>query len=153
MILNTCKAIEEHLVDYTDKLLDSDASKRIAEHLRQCEGCQRKADALDRSLALTHVIWQDSLEQAQKHAATRLLRPQLMRWTLRGTAAAIVLITSLVALRYRPSHPASPPLTAEHVEFQIEVEAADHLSESRLPALARAHEGHGRVLSQSILNQ
>jgi len=148
MMLDTCKDIEEWLVDYTDKLLDSDSSKRVAEHLRQCESCQGKADALERSLALTQVIWQDTLELAQKQPVTRLTYgPGLRRWVFRGTAvAAILLLASLAVFRYMPLRPASPQLTAERIEFQIEAEA----SAARLLATAEllARKPHAKTLAQ-----
>lgn len=148
MTTATCKAIEERLVDYTDDLLDSEACQAITEHLGQCEACQRRAAALKKSLALTRVIWQDVQEQHQgKPVARRFFGPQTRRWALRGTAAAaIVFLASLVSLQHRPPHPAPPPLTAEHVEMQIEVEA----SAARLLATAKLldRKPHAQALAQ-----
>ncbi len=140
MILNTCKDIEEHLVDYTDGLLDGATGERVAEHLRQCEACQRRVDALNRSLTLTRVIWQDSLQQSQR-------QPVIRRWVLRATAAAaIVSIASLIAFRFLPAQPVAPQLTAEQVALQIEGEA----SAARLLATAEllARKPHGQALAQ-----
>ncbi len=148
MMLNACKQVEEHLVDYTDNLLDPDSRERVAEHLRECHSCQRKTDALKRSLALTQVIWQDTLEQTQKHLVPdrsntqRLLGLRLKRWVFRSTAvAAIVLLTSLVVFRDMPSNPAPSQLTIEHIEFRLETEAsaarllvaAELLTRNRMP--------------------
>ena len=148
MTLNTCKHIEEWLVDYTDKLLDSDSSKRVTEHLRQCESCRCRANALKRSLALTRVIWQDTLEQTQERPVTRsIFGLRQRRGVLRGTAVAAILFLAASALfRYLPLHPASLQLTAEHVEFQIEAEA----SAARLLATAEllAQKPHAQALAQ-----
>ena len=148
MTLNTCKQIEYWLVDYTDKLLDSDSSKRVTEHLRQCESCRCRADALKRSLALTRVIWQDTLEQTQERpVGYSIFGPRRRQWVLRGTAvAAILFLAASAVFRYMPSHPASPQLTAERVEFQIEAEA----SAARLLATAEllAHKPHAQALAQ-----
>jgi anti-sigma factor RsiW len=153
MMLNTCKQVEEYLVDYTDNHLDSDSRDRVAEHLRQCHACQRRADALTRSLALTQVIWQDSLEQTQKYPVkerpvTRRLQAQgLKLWVLKGTAAAaIVLLTSLLVFRNMPSHPTPSQLTFEDIEFQLETEA----SAARLLVAAEllARKPHAKALAQ-----
>ncbi len=140
MILNTCKDIEEHLVDYVDDLLDGATGECVAEHLRGCEACQHRADALNRSLALTRVIWQDSLQQSQR-------QPVIRRWVLRGTvAAAIVLIASVIAFRFLPAQPTAPQVTAEQIALQIEVEA----SAARLLATAEllARKPHAQALAQ-----
>jgi len=153
MMLNTCEQIEEHLVDYVDKLLDSDTSERVAAHLRDCTLCRRKADALTRSLALTQVIWQDTLEQTQnplvpeRSDPRRLLGRRFKPWVLKGTAAAaIVLLASLAMFRHMPSQPIPSQLTVEDIEFQLEAEA----SAARLLVAARLLAGkpHAKALAQ-----
>jgi anti-sigma factor RsiW len=153
MMLNTCKQVEEYLVDYTDNHLDSECSEQVAEHLRQCHVCQRRADALTRSLALTQVIWQDTLEQTQKHpvkeqpVTRKFMSRQSRLWVLRGTAAAaIVLLASLGVFRHMPSHPVPSQLTIEDIEFQLETEA----SAARLLVAAEllARKPHAKALAQ-----
>jgi len=80
---------EDLLIDYADGVLDPAESPQVAEHLETCLLCQRRVKALRESLALTHSIWQDNLEQLediQLHTA----RP--LPWRRIRTAAACILL-------------------------------------------------------------
>ena len=62
----SCEDIREMLVDYADgQLLPSEAN-RVAEHLAKCEHCQRILDALQSSLELAEVVWEDGLGAAKE---------------------------------------------------------------------------------------
>ncbi len=97
----SCEKIEEMLVDYADGLLSSGESNKVAEHLENCVPCRRTLEALQKSLALTGVIWDDGLAETKE---IRILIPGKMRsipWTRYAAAAAgiILLLTTSVVWR------------------------------------------------------
>jgi predicted anti-sigma-YlaC factor YlaD len=97
----SCEKIEEMLVDYVDGQLSPGDSKKVAEHLVKCEHCRKILKALDQSLALAGVIWDDGLAETKE---IRILIPGKMRsipWTKYAAAAAgiILLLTTSVVWR------------------------------------------------------
>ena len=86
------------LVDYTDELLPPDESNQVAKHLEKCEPCRKILKALNKSLALAGVIWDDGLAETKE---IRILIPGKMRsipWARYAAAAAgiILLLTTSV---------------------------------------------------------
>jgi len=97
----SCEMIEEMLVDYADGQLSPDESNQVAEHLEKCEHCRRLLKALDQSLELAGVIWDDGLAETKE---IRILIPGKLRnipWTRYAAAAAgiILLLTTSVVWR------------------------------------------------------
>ena len=58
-----CSHIEDSLADYADEQLSASESSKIAQHLKACSDCRIKVEALRKSLAVTQIIWADSLSQ------------------------------------------------------------------------------------------
>jgi predicted anti-sigma-YlaC factor YlaD len=97
----SCEKIEEMLVDYADGQLSPDESNQVAEHLKKCRHCRKILQALQKSLALAGVIWDDGLDETKE---IRILIPGKMRnipWTKYAAAAAgiILLLTTSVVWR------------------------------------------------------
>ena len=84
---------EDLLIDYADGLLDPAESPQVTEHLETCLSCQRRIKALRESLALTHSIWQDNLEQLEDIQLTTARQFPWQR--IRAAAACILLGASL----------------------------------------------------------
>jgi hypothetical protein len=81
---------EDLLIDYADKILDSDESLRVANHLETCSVCRHRVTALQESLALTQTIWQDCLGQIED-----FLIPMTRRFpwkSIQIAAAAVILL-------------------------------------------------------------
>ncbi|MCP4607877.1 MAG: hypothetical protein GY845_04085 [Planctomycetes bacterium] len=104
----SCEKIEEMLVDYTDGQLSLDESNQVAEHLERCKHCRKILEALNKSLALAGVIWEDGLTETKD---IRILIPGKLRkipWTRYAAAAAgiILLLTTSVVWQTltKPAH-------------------------------------------------
>lgn len=95
----SCEMIEEMLVDYADGQLSPDESNNVAEHLEKCRHCRKILEALQKSLALAEVIWDDGLAETKD---IRIIIPGKIRnvpWTKYAAAAAgiiLLLATSVV---------------------------------------------------------
>jgi len=72
----SCEDISDMLVDYADGQLSPSESSEVAEHLTKCEQCQRTLQALQRSLELAGVIWEDGLAETE---AIRIPIPKKVR--------------------------------------------------------------------------
>ena len=108
----TCESIEPLLVDYADDVLEPVQRQRVAKHLAQCPACQAMLDALQRSLGLAQVVWEDNLSSGSR--TTRI-------WRFVAAAAVIVLGIGL-ALHWHhrsESEPPEPELTIAQIEQQI----------------------------------
>jgi uncharacterized protein YhaN len=58
-----CKQIEELLVDFTDGVLDESDEKLVKRHLDGCQDCRQTVKALEESLSMAQVIWDDNLDK------------------------------------------------------------------------------------------
>jgi predicted anti-sigma-YlaC factor YlaD len=97
----SCENIEEILVDYADGQLSQVDSKKIAEHLEKCKNCRKILEALNKSLKLAGVLWEDGLAETKEIRAPRLLKRKEIHWTKYFAAAAgiILLITTSILWR------------------------------------------------------
>jgi hypothetical protein len=123
---------KETLVAYADGELSPAETEQIIKHIARCESCKTMLSALQRSLQVTQVIWQnDEARWPKKHS---FKKPILNRWLLRriaAVAASILLVFGVGVMRrllYRPSeqfHPIRPELTVTKIdEIEIEVQRA-----------------------------
>ena len=103
----SCEKIEEMLVDYTDGQLSPDDSNKVAEHLEKCDHCRKIFEALQRSLELACVIWEDGLKETEEIHVPLPLKRRKIHWTKYVAAAAgiILLLTTSILWRalIRPS--------------------------------------------------
>ena len=94
----SCEKIEKMLVDFTDGLLSTGESNKVAKHLENCELCRETLGALQKSLALAGAIWDDGLAETKD---IRIIIPGKIRnipWPRYAAAAAgiILLLTTSV---------------------------------------------------------
>jgi predicted anti-sigma-YlaC factor YlaD len=96
MMAGSCKEIERMLVDYADGRLSAGESSEVAAHLAKCEDCRRMLEALQRSLKLAGIIWEDDLSDTE---AIRLPIPKKMRkfhwYRYAAIAAGILLVVAI----------------------------------------------------------
>ena len=116
----SCEKIEEILVDYTDGQLPPDKSNQVAEHLESCEHCRQILEALQKSLALSGVIWDDGLAETKE---IRILIPGKIRnipWTRYAAAAAgIILLLSASVVWQTLMKPADKEINFAEIERSI----------------------------------
>lgn len=95
----SCREIDEMLVDYADGQLSPDDSSQVAEHLAQCEACRKVLDALQKSLELAGVIWNDSLietENIRIPTSQKSKKLPLLRYAAIAASILLVVTTSIV---------------------------------------------------------
>ena len=93
----SCKDIERMLIDYADGRLSPSDSSRVAEHLAKCERCRQTLRALQSSLELAGVIWEDGLSETE---AIRVPIPEKVRkfqWAKYAAVAASILLVVTIS--------------------------------------------------------
>jgi hypothetical protein len=93
----SCEDISEMLVDYADGQLSAGESNEVAAHLTGCEDCRRTLRALQRSLELAGVIWEDGLVETE---AIRIPIPRKARkvhWPKYAAIAAGILLVVMIS--------------------------------------------------------
>jgi predicted anti-sigma-YlaC factor YlaD len=121
------------LVDYADGQLSADESSEVAAHLTRCEDCRRILRALQRSLELAGVIWEDGLVETKAICIPTPRKAKKVHWLKYATIAAgiflIVAISGIWRALVRP--------TEEEPTFvEIEQEINESASAARLLAAA-----------------
>jgi hypothetical protein len=121
---DNCKQIEELLVDFTDGVLNETDAAIVKQHLEDCTDCTDTVKALEESLAMAQVIFNDNLtEPAKKHP-----RP-ISRYV--QIAAGILFVAGLFFANYNKQQNVTPPTntarasalpTMREIELQIEWE-------------------------------
>jgi anti-sigma factor RsiW len=132
----------ETLVAYADGELSPAEAEQIIKHIARCESCKTMSSALQRSLQVTQVIWQnDEARWPKKHSFKRLISSRWLVRRLAAVAASILLVFGVGVMRrvlYRPSEQIRSirpePAAAEIDEIEIEV----HLSAVAAQMLAVA---------------
>jgi predicted anti-sigma-YlaC factor YlaD len=88
----SCKEIEKTLVDYADGRLPPDDSKKVTEHLSQCEECRKVLDALHKSLELADIIWTDGLAETETIRISTSRKVRKFYWLRYAAIAASILL-------------------------------------------------------------
>jgi len=115
----SCREIEHMLVDYADGQLSPSQSSEVAEHLAGCQQCSDELKALQRSLELVRVVWEDGWADAQAiHISQRVKTKAPLRWTY-ATAAAVVAVAACWAFWHYLNRPAPQALTMAEIERRI----------------------------------
>jgi len=116
----SCEDIREMLVDYADgRLLPSEAN-RIAEHLAKCEHCQRILEALQSSLELAEVVWEDGLAETKEIRAPIHGKVRKIRWPRYAAIAASILLVVTTSIVWRTlMRPAKKELSFAEIEQKI----------------------------------
>jgi len=97
----TCEEIREILVDYADGQLSQSESNKVAEHLGKCKNCRRMLDALQRSLELAEVIWEDGLGAAKEIRIPIPGKAPKIRWSRYAAVAASILLVLTTSIVWR----------------------------------------------------
>ena len=116
----SCEDIREMLVDYADGQLSPVESNKVAEHLRRCEHCREMLGALQRSLELAQVVWEDGLAEAKEIRAPIPRKPRKIRWLRYAAIAASILLVVTTSVVWRVLvRPAEKELTFTEIERRI----------------------------------
>lgn len=130
---SSCKKIEQMLVDYADGELSPSESSKVAEHLAECQDCRRMLEALQRSLRLADVIWEDGLAETKAIRVPMSREARKARWPrYAAIAASIVLVVSGSTVWRALTKPTEPKLTFAEIERRI----TESASAARLLAAA-----------------
>jgi len=104
---HNCQVVsKEELVAYTDGDLSASQSERIAEHIANCQNCQSMAEALQRSLQVTQLIWQTG--EARWPKTRPLEQFQSSKWSFRkitAVAASLLFVLGMGAVWRMLSRP------------------------------------------------
>jgi len=115
----SCREIEQMLVDYADGRLSPSQSSEVAEHLAGCQRCNDTLKALQRSLELVQVVWEDGWADAQAiHISKRVKTRQIPRWAY-ATAAAVLAVAGCWAVWHCLKRPIPQALTVAEIERRI----------------------------------
>ncbi len=115
-----CDEVADRLIDYADGELPNTESAEVAAHLGHCEHCRRQLTALQRSLELARVIWDDNeaeLTDSHLQSTFRITRPRAA-WRPRRRTAAIAAAVALlvtIGLHHRTVQQ-DVPVTVQHSE-------------------------------------
>jgi anti-sigma factor RsiW len=133
MMASSCKEVERMLVDYADGRLSTGESRKVASHLAKCEDCRRILAALQRSLELAGVIWEDGLAETK---AVRIPVPRKTaapHWLRYAAIAAGILLVVTISGVWRVL---VRPTEKEPAFAEIERRISESYSAARLLAAA-----------------
>ena len=114
-----CQEVFNNLVDYLDAELDGPEAQKAAIHLQECERCQNMAAALEKSLQLAKVIWQDGEKQA---SPPKKRLAQISMPALRIAACLVLAVGAGVVWRALsvPVNQGANELTIEQIELKAQ---------------------------------
>ena len=116
----SCEDIREMLVDYIDGQLSPSESYEVAEHVRKCEHCRETLKALQKSLELAGLIWEDGLEETKEIRIPILRKSQKIRWPRYAAIAAGILLVVTTSIVWRTlMRPAKKELSFAEIERKI----------------------------------
>ncbi|MHC4474398.1 MAG: anti-sigma factor family protein [Planctomycetota bacterium] len=95
----SCRESAEMLVDYADGQLPPSESAKVAAHLARCKDCRAAVQALQKSLNLAKVIWEDGLAEIDTVRVPTTRRLSRFRWRrYAAVAASILMVIGISAL-------------------------------------------------------
>lgn len=127
----SCEEIADMLVDYADGELAVGESSEVAEHLAKCERCRRMLKALQRSLDLAGVIWEDGLAEVETGSILKVGGAGQFRWRRYVAVAASILVVSAI---WMASKQMTKPVKREPTLSEIESRIEDSARAARLMA-------------------
>jgi predicted anti-sigma-YlaC factor YlaD len=120
MMEKTCKDIENILVDYCEGLLSREETRLVSQHLESCKNCRRLFDALERSLKLSTIIWENNLSDIEKVKIVALPKVKKIHYLRYASIAASILIIVTIAFTWSfYNKPKEIKLTFEQIERNI----------------------------------
>lgn len=129
----SCEEIGQMLVDYADGQLSADESSKVAEHLIKCEDCRRTLRALQRSLELAGVIWEDGLAETEAIRIPIPRKTTAPHWLKYAAIAAGILFVVTISVIWRAL---VRPGEGEPTFAEIEHRITESYSAARLLAAA-----------------
>jgi anti-sigma factor RsiW len=129
----SCEDISEMLVDYADGQLSAGESSEVAAHLTRCEDCRRTLRALQRSLELAGVIWEDGLAETEAIRIPILRKTTAPHWLKYAAVAAGILLVVTISGIWRAL---VRPTEGEPTFAEIERRITESYSAARLLAAA-----------------
>jgi len=133
---SSCKEIEQMLVDYSDGRLSPGESSEVAAHLAKCEDCRRTLEALQRSLKLAGIIWEDGLSETKAIRIPIPLKARKVRWIRYAAIAAVAAGILLVVAISGVWNVLVGPIEKEPTFDEIERRISDSASAIRLLSAA-----------------
>ena len=116
----SCKDIEDMLVDFADGRSSQSDSSKVAEHLGRCERCRALLDGLQKSLDLAGVIWADSLAETKEIRIPGPYKVKRLRWLrYAAIAASITLVVATSVVWLASTRPKETELTVAEIEREI----------------------------------
>ncbi|MEJ2647517.1 MAG: zf-HC2 domain-containing protein [Sedimentisphaerales bacterium] len=118
----SCEDIEKVLVDYSDGLLSHEEKSHVSQHLEKCENCRKLLEALERSLELSSIIWEDNLTDIEKVKIRALPKVKKTHWLRYASIAASILIAMTAGILWCSFHrqgEKQTELTFEEIEKNI----------------------------------
>ena len=135
----SCEQITEMLVDYADGQLSAGESRQVAEHLAKCKHCQSTLKALQQSIELAGVIWEDSLAETDTIHIAVPGKTRRIHWRRYAAVAASILIVMGISVTWRAmTRPPEPQPTFAEIERRI----SESGRAARLLAAAELLAGH-----------
>lgn len=122
MTKQPCHEINEKLIEYVDGELPEHQTACVEDHLKQCESCRSLVAALERSLELAMMIWQEGETSAllSKKPAMRTRQP-IPRVAALAATVLIVLGASVIwwALT-RQYQPEGERITLDEINLRLQ---------------------------------
>ncbi len=115
----SCEQFVDKLVDYADGALPEEEAGTVARHLAECDRCRQTVSALERSLGLAKVLWEDYLGDAAVVDSSLARKPQRRVVYCLAAAASILLTVGGLAALVRHRDIRQPPITYEEVQRQV----------------------------------
>jgi len=116
---NSCKDIEQKLVDYADGQLSPGDSSKVTEHLATCEHCRMLLSGLQKSLELAGVIWADSLVETEHIRIPAAKTRKIRRLRYAAIAASILIAATVSIVWLTTTKPRESQLTFAEIERKI----------------------------------
>ena len=113
----TCEDIQNILVDYADGGLSPEQSNDVEAHLERCENCRKLLEALQKSLELATVIWEDGLKDTESVKIPTRPKTVKIHWFRYAAVAASILIVVTTSVVWRSfNKPKETELSFEEIE-------------------------------------
>ena len=119
---NKCEDIQKMLVNYSDGLLPKEESGLVSQHLENCENCRKLLKALNRSLELSSIIWENNLREIKNikiQEPTNIKKTHWLRYASIAASILIVVTTGILWRSLNQPQKSGVQLTFEEIEKNI----------------------------------
>lgn len=120
MTEKSCEDIREMLVDYADGELSPGQSCEVTKHLETCENCRKLLEALQKSLDLATIVWEDGLKETEALKIPARPKTRKIHWLrYAAVAAGILFAVSTLLIRRGNNIPKESKLSFDEIEKNI----------------------------------